>query len=146
MISINPWELFWTVINFFLLYFILKNLLYKPIIRFMDERQARIDAGFAAEKKAQEALTSSKAQLTDEKAKCAQDARERLERDKAAYEAKQAQLARAYHDKSTQKRQELKKTVAENVNEEQARFDENEQELAELLITRLLCADKVESN
>lgn len=144
MISINPWELFWTVINFFLLYFILKNLLYKPLIRFMDERQARIDAGFAAEKKAQEALMGSKALLLDERQRCSQDARELLERDKSAYEAKQAQLARAYREQSVLRRQELKKTVAETANEEQARFDENEKELAELLASRLLSTDAAE--
>lgn len=144
MISINPWELFWTIINFFLLYFILKNLLYKPLLKFMDERQARIDAGLAAEKKAQEALMGSKALLTDEKAKCTQDARNLLERDKSAYEARQAQLARAYREQSVQKRQELKKTVAETANEEQARFEENEEELTELLISRLLSADTAE--
>ncbi len=144
MISINPWELFWTIINFFLLYFILKNLLYKPLLKFMDERQARIDAGLAAEKKAQEALMGSKALLTDEKAKCTQDARNLLERDKSASEARQAQLARAYREQSVQKRQELKKTVAETANEEQARFEENEEELTELLISRLLSADTAE--
>ena len=144
MISINPWELLWTIINFFLLYFILKNLLYKPLLKFMDERQARIDAGLAAEKKAQEALMGSKALLTDEKAKCTQDARNLLERDKSAYEARQAQLARAYREQSVQKRQELKKTVAETANEEQARFEENEEELTELLISRLLSADTAE--
>lgn len=144
MISINPWELFWTIINFFLLYFILKNLLYKPLLKFMDERQARIDAGLAAEKKAQEALMGSKALLTDEKAKCTQDARNLLERDKSAYEARQSQLARAYREQSVQKRQELKKTVAETANEEQARFEENEEELTELLISRLLSADTAE--
>lgn len=144
MISINPWELFWTVINFFLLYFILKNLLYKPLIRFMDERQARIDAGFAAERKAQETLMGSKAMLMDEKARCKQDARNLLERDKSAYEARQAQLARAYREQSVQKRQELKKTVAETAGKEQARFDESEEELTELLISRLLSTDTVE--
>lgn len=86
----------------------------------------------------------SKALLTDEKAKCTQDARNLLERDKSAYEARQAQLARAYREQSVQKRQELKKTVAETANEEQARFEENEEELTELLISRLLSADTAE--
>ena len=44
MISINISELIWTVINFFLLLFLLNRFLYKPVISFMEERQARIDA------------------------------------------------------------------------------------------------------
>ena len=35
MISINLSELIWTIINFFLLMFLLKRFLYTPILRFM---------------------------------------------------------------------------------------------------------------
>ena len=45
MLSINIWELLWTVVNFFVLYYLLKLLLYRPLIGFMDARQARIDTG-----------------------------------------------------------------------------------------------------
>ena len=44
MLSINISELIWTIINFFLLFFLLKRFLYDPIIRFTDARRARIDA------------------------------------------------------------------------------------------------------
>jgi len=37
--------LIWTIINFFLLVFVLNKFLFKPTIRFMDERKARIDEG-----------------------------------------------------------------------------------------------------
>ena len=50
MLSINISELIWTIINFFLLYFLLKRFLYKPICEHMDARQARIDAGLAKER------------------------------------------------------------------------------------------------
>ena len=46
-------EIIWTVINFFLLLFLLKRFLYNPIIRFTEERQARMDAKLAEEKEAQ---------------------------------------------------------------------------------------------
>ena len=45
MISINISELIWTVINFLLLVLLLNRFLYKPVISFMENRQARIDAG-----------------------------------------------------------------------------------------------------
>ena len=52
MISINISELIWTVINFFLLMFLLNRFLYKPVISFMEKRQARIDAGLQEEQDA----------------------------------------------------------------------------------------------
>ena len=52
MLSINFSELFWGIFNFFLLLFLLNRFLYKPLIKFMDDRKARIDAGLDEEKKA----------------------------------------------------------------------------------------------
>ena len=43
--SINVSEVIWTVICFFALLFVLKKFLFGPLVKFMDERQARIDAG-----------------------------------------------------------------------------------------------------
>ena len=45
--SINVSEVIWTVICFFALLFVLKKFLFGPLVKFMDERQARIDAGEA---------------------------------------------------------------------------------------------------
>lgn len=54
MLSINFSELFWGIFNFFLLLFLLNHFLYKPLIKFMDDRKARINAGLDEEKKALE--------------------------------------------------------------------------------------------
>lgn len=56
MLSINPSELIWTIIGFFALYFLLSRFLFRPLVSFMDERRARIDAGLNEEKQAQDAL------------------------------------------------------------------------------------------
>ena len=56
MLSINPSETIWTILGFFVLLFLLNQFLYKPLIRFMDERRARIDAGLNEEREAQAAL------------------------------------------------------------------------------------------
>ena len=55
MLSINISELIWTIINFFLLYFVLKRFLFTPVCRLLDERQEKIDASLNEEKQAQEA-------------------------------------------------------------------------------------------
>ena len=43
--SINVSEVIWTIICFFALLFVLKKFLFDPLIKFMDQRQAGIDAG-----------------------------------------------------------------------------------------------------
>ena len=50
MLSINISELVLTIISFFLLLFLLNKFLYQPVLKFMKERQARIDAGLEKER------------------------------------------------------------------------------------------------
>ena len=63
MLTINISEVFWTIVNFFLLYFLLKVCLYNPVISFMDARNARIKEGNDAEKAALDAQAEHNAQL-----------------------------------------------------------------------------------
>ena len=58
MLSINISELIWTIVNFFLLYFLLKHFLYDPLVSFMDERKSRIDRGQEIEKEVLEAVSA----------------------------------------------------------------------------------------
>ena len=44
----------WTVINFFLLFFVLKHFLFDPVTKFMDERNKKIHDGLEEGKKAQQ--------------------------------------------------------------------------------------------
>ena len=53
--SINVSELIWTIVNFFLLYFLLKHFLYTPVLRFLDARQARLDEALKEEAEARAA-------------------------------------------------------------------------------------------
>lgn len=52
MLSINISELIWTVVNFFLLYFLLKRFLYDPVVKFTDARRARVEAELDKERAA----------------------------------------------------------------------------------------------
>ena len=56
MLSINISELVLTIISFFLLLFLLNKFLYQPVLKFMKERQARIDAGLEKERGALEEI------------------------------------------------------------------------------------------
>ena len=44
----------WTVINFFLLFFVLKHFLFDPVTKFMDERNKKIHDGLEEGKNAQQ--------------------------------------------------------------------------------------------
>lgn len=80
MLSINISELIWTVINFFLLLFLLRHFLYKPICEHMDARQARIDAGLEKEREAKAALQAVDARQAEEEAAAREEARALLRR------------------------------------------------------------------
>lgn len=62
MLSINISELIWAVICFFVLMFVLKKLLFEPVISFTEARRARIDEGLGMEREAKAALSAGQAE------------------------------------------------------------------------------------
>lgn len=78
MLSINLSEMIWTVINFFLLYFLLKHFLYEPVIRFTGERKARMDAKLALETDAKAQIAENEERLLAEKEKSREEAKRML--------------------------------------------------------------------
>lgn len=78
MLSINISELIWGIINFFLLYFLLKRFLFKPIISFMDKRKERIESGYEDEKHALEEKMQIEEQIRAAQEQSRSDARQLL--------------------------------------------------------------------
>lgn len=78
MLSINISELIWGIINFFLLYFLLKRFLFKPIISFMDKRRERIEGGYEDEKHALEEKKQVEEQIRAAQEQSRSDARQLL--------------------------------------------------------------------
>ncbi len=109
MLSINPSELIWTILCFLALLFLLNRFLYQPLVRFMDERKAYIDAGLQEEAEARAALDEDSRLLEQERQETLARTAEELRADKkkneeqrsaAVLEAKQraaeaAQMGRA---------------------------------------------------
>ncbi|MCQ2557878.1 MAG: hypothetical protein MJ135_02050 [Oscillospiraceae bacterium] len=62
MLSINPSEVIWTIVNFFLLFFLLNRFLYRPLLRFMDERAARLNSGAENKEIAKTAIMEAEAE------------------------------------------------------------------------------------
>ena len=142
MLSINISELIWTVINFFLLLFLLKRFLFDPICSFMDQRQARIDAGFEAERRAGEELRANEERLDAEKAESRLEAGRILnqageeDREHSARNLEQAK------DEAGQARLEAAERLNAQREQEEAALQEKEPELASLLASRLLGESK----
>ena len=63
--SINVSEIIWTVVCFFALLFVLKKFLFGPLVKFMDERQARIDASEALRRESEMHVQENAAALEE---------------------------------------------------------------------------------
>lgn len=68
MLSVNITEVILAIISFLLMFFLLKHFLYTPVIRFMDERKSRIDAGLAEEKRVLEAIDAAEQEAAGRRA------------------------------------------------------------------------------
>lgn len=114
--SINISEVIWTVICFFALLFVLKTFLFGPLIRHMDERQRRIDAGLAEARRADEAKSRAR-QMAEE------SWRQRSEEAHAAVNEGRMQdekhRARELEDAQMQSAEDLRKARADTEREEE---------------------------
>ena len=139
MLSINISETIWTVINFFLLYFLLKHFLYTPVLRFMEKRQAGIDAKLNVERDAKAQVAENDERLLTEKEKSREEAKnilaqtgDELDRQRAAAiaDAKAGAAAQALKDGQAALTEKREITAG--------RLHDAAPELAELLANRLL--------
>ena len=142
MLSINVSELIWTIVNFFLLYFLLKRFLYTPVVRFLDARQARLDEAAKKEAEARAAADEIDRQIEEQKALRREEAAEILaeaqkadaEQSRQSFaEAKEA-AARALEDANASLRAEQER--------ERASLASDTPELAAMLAERLLDGGK----
>lgn len=126
--TINISEVIWTIVCFFALLFVLKNFLFTPLITFMDDRKARIEAGFAegreAEQKKEEnaaALQQSWQQRNDEAKQLLADGKGADEKKHiCAVTAAKADAAAAIKEARTHIEEEsaaAREEVAENMSE-----------------------------
>ena len=138
MLSINISELIWTVINFLLLLFLLRRFLYRPICRFMDARQARIDAGLEKERAAQDALREEEARQDEEQQEARARAKSLLQQTETvtAEESREALLAARQELREAE--EQARERLQADSRREEVRLAEAEPALAALLARRLL--------
>lgn len=139
MLSINISELLLTVLSFFVLMFLLNKLLFKPVIRFREQRQSRMDESYRQEKLAKEQQAQAQEEARQQRLAGLKQAQEIAEQTQAQAGAEwqtaekqieqeaQAAMAQAAEDTETlcaagsrsleQHRHELARTLADRLSQ-----------------------------
>lgn len=137
-LEISVPEFIWTVINFFILLFLLKKFLYDPVLKFMDEREKRIAAGLNEGKEAERALSDSRERFRKELGDKSDEARTLIGEARSDAEKQKASVLHAAHAEA----EELQKHIRERISNEEAatraELGDELPELVELLSAKLL--------
>lgn len=135
MLTINISETVWTLVCFLLLYLGLKRFLYEPIMRFMDERNARIDAGFTAEREAQEQVRGIQEEAQRQRDKLSDEAKQSLSASKAELLRESERLI---HEEKARSREEKQRAVSADTSADTEKIALELPELARRLADRVL--------
>ena len=138
MISINISELIWTVINFFLLLFLLNRFLYKPVISFMEQRQARIDAKLREEEEAKARIEENDARILEEKNRSREEAKKILAQNAEEIEKHNAEVLQEAKKASVQNRKDSEAALSQRQEKTAQQLHEAAPELAAMLAEKLL--------
>ena len=138
MFSINLSELIWTVINFFLLLFLLNRFLYKPLTGFMAERQARINEGLQKEQDAKACIEKNEERLLEKKAESQEEAKKLLAQNAEKLEKYSAEMLKEAKKASVQDRKTSEEALAEKQEQTAEQLRAAAPELATVLAERLL--------
>ena len=138
MISINISELIWTVINFFLLLFLLNRFLYKPVISFMEQRQARIDAKLREEEEAKARIEENDARILEEKNRSREEAKKILAQNAEEIEKHNAEVLQEAKKASVQNRKDSEAALSQKQEKTAQQLHEAAPELAAMLAEKLL--------
>lgn len=136
--SINISELIWTVICFLVLLFVLKKLLYDPIIRVMDARNAEVEGGLEAGRRAKQARDENDEALLQARKDTAQQASAIVQEAKAADDRARAEAIHAAKQANAQSMKDTRDALREEEAAVTAQLDAEIPELTELLAGSLL--------
>lgn len=136
--SINVSELIWAALCFLVLLFVLKKLLYDPIIRVMDARKAHVEDGLEAGRQAKKAWDDNDAALLQAKKETARRADAIVQEAKAADEkARQAALTAAKQE-NAQSMKDVRSALRAEEGAISSCLEDELPELVELLTGALL--------
>lgn len=138
MLTINPSELIWTVLGFLALYFLLKRFLYEPLIRFMDERAARVQAGLDERRRMDETLSENAGRLDGEQAKERQEAKELLEKQRQDDELRRAESVQQARRRAAETEEAARQSAEQLRQSAAAELSQRREALGVSLAERLL--------
>lgn len=138
MLSINLSELVLTIISFFLLLFLLNKFLYTPVLKFMRERQARIDAGLEKERAANAEAAENEKRIEDAKTQRREEAKAILAKQRTDDGRAHEECAKQLLKDSAKERQEARVRVEAMTKDAKAKLDTEKDELANALAERLI--------
>lgn len=138
MLSINLSELVLTIISFFLLLFLLNKFLYTPVLKFMRERQARIDAGLEKERAANAEAAENEKRIEDAKTQRREEAKAILAKQRTDDGRAHEECAKQLLKDSAKERQEARVRVETMAKDAKAKLDTEKDELANALAERLI--------
>ncbi len=138
MLSINLSELVLTIISFFLLLFLLNKFLYTPVLKFMRERQARIDAGLEKERAANAEAAENEKRIEDAKTQRREEAKAILAKQRTDDGRAHEECAKQLLKDSAKERQEARVRVEAMAKDAKAKLDTEKDELANALAERLI--------
>lgn len=140
--SINISEVIWTIICFFVLLFVLKTLLFGPLIRHLDERQKRIDEGLDAARRAEESRDEARREAEESWQKCSADARETIAQAKARDAVERSRLLEDARSRSAETLRTARDDASREESDAHETVDRDGEQLARTLAGRLLSGEE----
>lgn len=140
MLTINPSEVILTIINFFLLFFLLRRFLYNPIIKYMDERKKGIEEKMELERKALATLDELEKSMDMQRRQTMTRAREIIAQARADVEERGKLLMQQGREQSALNRKKAAVSAAMVSEREKQRVHSHIDRLAKVLADSLLGA------
>ncbi len=136
-------ELIWTVISFFVLMFLLKKFLYQPILRFMDEREARVQAVLEEGRQARRDLEASTALLKQELVETGAEARRLVSEARSQSEQEKGRILAEAHQNAEQMLKGIRSQVQAEEQQCRQQVDDQMPDLVASLASALLGGEDV---
>ena len=143
--TVDLWTLILTVLSFFLLYILLNTFLFKPLLKFMDDRRARVNAGLEEGKKAKQAKEDNRRALDEELRKTGGEAKTLLADAKAVDEDARSKALAAARDEAAEALKAARQRVSDEEKTAEESVEESMPELVAVLTAGLLGDDGIVS-
>ncbi len=131
-------DLIWSVINFFILFFLLKKFLFKPIFAFMDKRNAKIMEGVSAGLQAKREMSRAEAEAEAQLAEGSREAREISEAARKDGEIRKKAKACETKEQARRNEEVMIQAIEAEKEEMQQKLDAKVPEYVAILRSRLL--------